>query len=177
MRDVAIIGVGMIKFGRYPEKTVPELAAQAAHLALKDAGVDMKDVELVASGNLYQSNAMVGQRIMQSASDLFLGWTEGQLGRQFYIRQLKDMKIKPLVETFLPTTMRNYGKLCGRILARAHARSGESAKISGYLGKKGVFDEAIADFSVAYADQAERDHETLLNAVRAGRLDVFIEGA
>ena len=65
MRDVAIIGVGMIKFGRYPEKTVPELAAQAALLALKDAGVEMKDVELVASGNLYQSNAMVGQRILQ----------------------------------------------------------------------------------------------------------------
>jgi acetyl-CoA acetyltransferase len=65
MRDVAIIGVGMIKFGRYPEKTVPELAAQAALLALKDAGVDMKDIGLVASGNLYQSNAMVGQRILQ----------------------------------------------------------------------------------------------------------------
>ena len=65
MRDVAIVGVGMIKFGRYPEKTVPELAAQAALLALKDAGVEIKDVELVASGNLYQSNAMVGQRIMQ----------------------------------------------------------------------------------------------------------------
>src|SRR5207248_5944353 len=66
MRDVAIIGVGMIKFGRYPEKTVPELAGQAALLALKDAGVDMKDIELLASGNLYQSNAMVGQRIMQT---------------------------------------------------------------------------------------------------------------
>src|SRR5437867_827076 len=65
MRDVAIIGVGMIKFGRYPEKTVPELAAQAALLALKDSGADMKDVELLASGNLYQSNAMVGQRILQ----------------------------------------------------------------------------------------------------------------
>ena len=65
MRDVAVIGVGMIKFGRYPEKTVPELAAQAALLALKDAGIDMKEVELMASGNLYQSNAMVGQRILQ----------------------------------------------------------------------------------------------------------------
>ena len=66
MRDVAIIGVAMIKFGRYPEKTVPELAGQAVHLALKDAGVDMKDIEMVASGNLYQSNAMIGQRIMQT---------------------------------------------------------------------------------------------------------------
>ena len=66
MRDVAVIGVGMIKFGRYPEKTVPELAGQAALLALKDAGIDMKDIELLASGNLYQSNAMVGQRILQT---------------------------------------------------------------------------------------------------------------
>src|SRR5437764_13715798 len=66
MRDVAIIGVGMIKFGRYPEKTVPELAGQAALLALKDAGMDMKDMEIMGSGNLYQSNAMAGQRIMQT---------------------------------------------------------------------------------------------------------------
>jgi acetyl-CoA acetyltransferase len=65
MREVAVIGVAMIKFGRYPEKTVPELAGQAALLALKDAGMDMKDVDLMASGNLYQSNAMVGQRILQ----------------------------------------------------------------------------------------------------------------
>ena len=113
---------------------------------------------------------------MQSASDLFLGWTEGQLGRQFYIRQLKDMKIKPMVEIFTPSVMCNFGELCGQILARSHARSGEPVKMSGYMGKSDAFDEAIADFSVAYADQAERDHETLLKAVRAGRLEVFIEG-
>ena len=112
---------------------------------------------------------------MQSASDAFLGWAEGRLGRQFYIRQLKDMKIKPLVEIFTPSVMSNYRGLCGHILARSHARSGEPAKISGYLGKRDVFDEAIADFSVAYADQAERDHETLTKAVRAGRLEIFIE--
>ena len=86
------------------------------------------------------------------------------------------MKIKPLVEIFSPSVMGNYGNLCGQILARSHARSGDTTKISGYLGKSEVFDEAIADFSVAYADQAECDHETLLKAVRSGRLDVFIEG-
>jgi uncharacterized protein (DUF2252 family) len=118
---------------------------------------------------------VVGCRLMQSASDLFLGWTEGQAGRQFYIRQLKDMKIKPLVEIFTPSVMLGYADLCGWTLAHAHARSGEPAKIAGYLGKSDQFDEAIADFSVAYADQSERDHEALIKAVRAGKLEVFIE--
>lgn len=116
-----------------------------------------------------------GCRMMQSASDLFLGSTEGVLGRHFYIRQLKDMKIKPLVEIFTPSVMIEYANLCGWTLAHAHARSGEPIKISGYLGKSDKFDEAIADFAVAYADQSERDHETLINAVKAGKLEVFIE--
>jgi hypothetical protein len=116
-----------------------------------------------------------GCRMMQSASDLFLGWTEGVLGRHFYIRQLKDMKIKPLVEIFTPSVMLEYANLCGWTLAHAHARSGEPIKISGYLGKSDKFDEAIADFSAAYADQTERDHETLINAVKAGKIEVFIE--
>ena len=116
-----------------------------------------------------------GCRMMQSASDLFLGWTEGILGRHFYIRQLKDMKIKPLVEIFTPSVMRQYAELCGWTLAHAHARSGEPARITGYLGKSDKFDNAIADFSAAYADQSERDHESLLKAVRAGQLEVFVE--
>ncbi|HWA99665.1 MAG TPA: DUF2252 domain-containing protein [Pirellulales bacterium] len=116
-----------------------------------------------------------GCRMMQSASDLFLGWTEGDLGRHFYVRQLKDMKIKPLIEVFTPSFMCEYAKICGWTLAHAHARSGEPAKISGYLGKSDKFDKAIADFSIAYADQSECDHEVLIKAARAGRLEVFIE--
>ena len=85
------------------------------------------------------------------------------------------MKIKPMVEVFTPSVMLQYAELCGWTLAHAHARSGEPAKISGYLGKSDKFDEAIADFSVAYADQSERDHEVLMKAVRAGKLEVFIE--
>jgi uncharacterized protein (DUF2252 family) len=118
---------------------------------------------------------IAGCRLMQSASDLFLGWTESLLGRHLYIRQLKDMKIKMLVEIFTPSVMLQYAALCGWCLARAHARSGEPAKISGYLGKSDAFDKAIADFSVAYADQSERDHVVLMKAVRAGKLGVFIE--
>lgn len=116
-----------------------------------------------------------GCRMMQSASDIFLGWTEGDRGRHFYIRQLKDMKIKPMVEVFTPGVMREYAELCGWTLAHAHARSGEPARISGYLGKGDKFDEAIADFAVAYADQTERDHDVLLRAVRAGKLEVITE--
>ena len=116
-----------------------------------------------------------GCRMMQSASDLFLGWTEGDTGRQFYVRQLKDMKIKPLVEVFTPSVMLQYAELCGWTLAHAHARSGEPAKISGCLGKSDKFDQALADFSVAYADQSEQDHAVLMDAVRASKLEVFVE--
>jgi uncharacterized protein (DUF2252 family) len=117
-----------------------------------------------------------GCRMMQSASDLFLGWVEGEAGRHFYVRQLKDMKVKPLVEVFTPGVMLEYAGLCGWTLAHAHARSGEPAKISGYMGKKSdSFDKAIADFAAAYADQSQGDHEALVRAVRAGKLEVFIE--
>lgn len=116
-----------------------------------------------------------GCRMMQSASDIFLGWTQGEFGRHFYVRQLKDMKIKPLVEVFTAGVMLQYAELCGWTLAHAHARSGEPTKISGYLGKSDKFDNAIAKFSLAYADQSEKDHECLLKAVRAGKLEVFIE--
>jgi len=114
--------------------------------------------------------------MMQSASDLFLGWTEGYAGRQYYIRQLKDMKIKPLVEVFTAAVMLGYAGLCGWTLAHAHARSGAPAKISGYLGKKSDrFDEAVADFAVSYADQCEQDYAVLKEAARAGKLDVVLE--
>ncbi len=116
-----------------------------------------------------------GYRMMQSASDLFLGWTEAAEGRHYYIRQLKDMKLKPLVELFTPSVMEDYAELCGWTLARAHARSGDPAQISGYLGKSDKFDQAIADFATAYADQTERDFEALREAARAGKLEVFVE--
>lgn len=135
-------------------------------------------LEAFAGKSIHPNNGqriVTGCQIMQSASDLFLGWTSGREGRQFYVRQLKDMKIKPLVELFNESVMLQYAELCGWTVARAHARSGEPTKISGYLGKSDVFDEAIADFANAYADQSERDHEVLMKAVRAGRLQVAIE--
>ena len=118
---------------------------------------------------------VVGQRLMQSASDLFLGWTETDVGRHFYVRQLRDMKLKPLVELWDTSQMIEYAGFCGWALARAHARSGDAAAISGYLGGRGAFDEAVADFAVDYADQNERDHKALVAAVKAGRMEVHLE--
>ena len=120
---------------------------------------------------------VVGSQLMQSASDLFLGWTEGREGQQFYIRQLRDMKIKPVVEVFTAATMIQYANICGWTLARAHARSGDPGVLSGYLGKGDSFDQAIAAFAVAYADQSERDHAALRKAVQTGRLEVAMEQA
>jgi hypothetical protein len=85
------------------------------------------------------------------------------------------MKIRMLVEMFNPSVLIQYATPCGWTLARAHARSCEPAKISGYLGKNDAFDRAVAEFAIAYADQSERDHETMLKAVRAGRLEVSTE--
>ncbi|MEI6335959.1 MAG: DUF2252 domain-containing protein [Methylococcaceae bacterium] len=118
---------------------------------------------------------VMGQRLMLSASDIFLGWTEGKLGNHFYIRQMRDMKLKAMVELFSPSVMNQYAQLCGWALACAHARSGDAAKIAGYLGKKEDFDEALADFSESYADQNEKDYKALVRAVQEGRLDVYIE--
>lgn len=116
-----------------------------------------------------------GQKMMQAASDIFLGWGAGTRGRHFYVRQLRDMKIKPLVEVFEGDTMIDYAKLCGWTLARAHARSGKADIIDGYLGNSAKFAEAIADFGLAYAEQNEKDFEALKNSVRAGKLEAYFE--
>ena len=118
---------------------------------------------------------VMGQRLMQSASDAFLGWTQGEAGRHFYLRQLRDMKMKPMVEVFSASMMVNYAEICGWVLARAHARSGDAVKIAAYLGKRPRFDKALAEFSVAYADQNELDHQALVSAVRNGRVEAAVE--
>jgi len=118
---------------------------------------------------------VVGQRLMQSSSDIFLGWAEGRLGRHFFGRQLRDMKFSVEVAAANPVQLKRYAAVCGSVLARAHARSGNAAMISGYLGKTDVFDQAIGTFSLAYADQTIRDHAALAAAVRAGRLEAVVE--
>lgn len=129
----------------------------------------------VSSYPNHGQRVVVGQRLMQAASDIFLGWTQGRQGRNFYVRQLRDKKIKPQVEIFHTDTMHRYAKFCGWVLARAHAKSGDSAMISGYLGDNDHMDEALADFAEAYADQSEQDHQVLLEAVNQGRIPVYLE--
>ena len=115
-----------------------------------------------------------GYRLMQPSSDMFLGWTRGPR-RDFFVRQLRDIKISVRVETFDATLMDLYASWCGRALALSHARSGFSAMLSGYMGKSDVLDEAIATFSMAYADQNEKDHAALERAVRKGRVKAVFE--
>jgi uncharacterized protein (DUF2252 family) len=115
-----------------------------------------------------------GYRLMQPASDMFLGWTRGPK-RDFFVRQLRDVKISVRVETFGTSLMGIYAPWCGRALALSHARSGLSAAISGYMGKSEVFDEAIASFSMAYAGQNEKDHAALARAVKKGTVKAAFE--
>ncbi|PPB48160.1 DUF2252 domain-containing protein [Arthrobacter pityocampae] len=113
-----------------------------------------------------------GQRMMQAASDIFLGWTKGvQDNRYLYWRQLRDMKGSAVVEGMKPLAMRFYADACGWTLARAHARSGDPVAIDAYLGKGDTFDRSITDFSQRYAVQNDRDYEAFAEAVRSGRLE------
>jgi uncharacterized protein (DUF2252 family) len=116
-----------------------------------------------------------GQRVMQAASDIFLGWirTTGLDGRErdFYVRQLWDWKVSADVEAMEPETLATYGRLCGATLARAHARCGDAVAIAAYLGSSDACDRALADFAETYADRNERDHAALLAAIESGRLE------
>ena len=113
-----------------------------------------------------------GQRMMQAASDIFLGWTRGvQDNRYLYWRQLRDMKGSAVVEGMKPLAMTFYASACGWTLARAHARSGDPIALAAYLGRSDKFDRSIADFSARYADQNERDYEAFAKAISSGRLE------
>ncbi|MBZ0189055.1 MAG: DUF2252 domain-containing protein [Candidatus Obscuribacterales bacterium] len=118
---------------------------------------------------------VAGQRIIQSAADIFLGWTHFKDGRHFYVRQLRDMKIKPEPDIWDESQMVAIGKVMGHILARAHARSGDATMISGYLGEDNVFDQAIGSFAVEYADQMEADFEQFTEAIKSGKLPCQID--
>ena len=117
---------------------------------------------------------MSGQRLMQAASDLFLGWT--RLGsRDYYLRQFRDMKLTVNIETLTPEGFIEYCRFCGWALARAHARSSDPTTISGYLGRSNVFDLAIATFAETYANQMESDHASLVAAIKDKHVPVETE--
>ncbi|MBO0832087.1 MAG: DUF2252 family protein, partial [Actinobacteria bacterium] len=118
---------------------------------------------------------VLGQRFMQAASDIFLGWLRIERGldgqrHDYYVRQLRDWKFSANVAGMPPSWLQQYASYCGWTLARAHAKTGDRFAIAAYLGSSDVFDEAIADFAASYADQNERDYAALTKAIKSGRL-------
>jgi len=135
-------------------------------------------LEPVAGKSAYAHHGqrvVIGQRLMQPASDLFLGWVTSENGVEYFVRQLRDAKIRPMVETFDAQLLLIYAGLCGRVLARAHSKAGAEAPIAGYLGNGDQFDEAMGDFALAYAAQAERDYAALKAAVRKGEIEAHLD--
>ena len=141
-------------------------------LQVKEATASVLEDHLPKSRyRLPGARVVQGQRMMQAASDIFLGWTRGlDHNRHFYWRQLRDMKGSVEVETMAPFGLIYYARICGWTLARAHARSGDPVAISEYLGDGSGFDTAIADYSARYADQNEQDFQDFVAAVESGRL-------
>ena len=175
--DLAIKVVGIGSVGR--RCWIALLMSSSNHplfLQVKEAVASVLEPYAGASAHAHPGQRVVaGQRLMQPASDIFLGWVTGPRGPHYYVRQLRDAKIKPLIETFDPAELTTYGKACGWALARAHAKVGDAWAISGYLGTGGPFEEAMGSFALAYADQVERDHHALLAAVKAGKIAVLRE--
>jgi uncharacterized protein (DUF2252 family) len=142
-------------------------------LQAKEATASVMEPYLDASAHAsHGQRVVVGQQLMQATSDIFLGWTRGPAGRDFYLRQLWDMKGSVDTTTLQPIGLAFYGGLCGWSLARAHARTGDAVAISAYLGTSDTFDAAIADFAETYADVNARDHAAYLAAIEAGRVSV-----
>jgi uncharacterized protein (DUF2252 family) len=142
-------------------------------LQIKEATTSVLEAHLPKSRYKQHGERVVqGQRKMQAASDIFLGWTKGvDVNRHFYWRQLRDMKGSVTVESLTPRGMLFYAQICGQALARAHARSGDPVAIAAYLGKSDTFDQAVTDFSRSYADANDRDYNEFVAAVRSGRLE------
>jgi uncharacterized protein (DUF2252 family) len=140
-------------------------------LQIKEARASV--LEPYAGKSAYENQAqrvVAGQHLIQASTDIFLGWTKGDSGHDFYLRQLRDMKTSVEIEGMSEADLRGYSHLCGWALARSHARSGNRFMISGYLGQNDTFDRAIANFAVAYADQNDRDYHQLLVAVESGQI-------
>lgn len=140
-------------------------------LQIKEAMQSVLADHLPASKYQHEGErVVVGQRLMQASSDMFLGWTTGAGGKYYYWRQFKDMKGSVDVDGASLKSMRRYAQLCGWTLARSHARSGDSQAIAGYLGSGDVFDRAVADFAVAYADQNDQDYKAFKSAIDSGQI-------
>ena len=171
-----VVGVGSVGTRCWIILLLGRDGSDPLFLQIKEAEASVLGRFVGASKYNNQGQRVVaGQRLMQAASDIFLGWQRTEAGldgkqRDFYIRQLRDWKFSMPIEIMVPRGMRIYGQMCGWTLARAHARSGVRIAIAAYLGSADVFDQAITRFAAAYADQNERDHKSLVDAVASGRI-------
>ncbi len=177
--DVArkVVGVGSVGTRAFIVLLEGRDAHDPLFLQIKEATASVLEASLTRSRYRQHGERVVqGQRMMQAASDIFLGWTKGlDTSRHFYWRQLRDMKGSALVELMAPATLRYYAQMCGWTLARAHARAGDPVVMAEYLGRDDAFDRSITNFSERYADQNEQDYEEFVKAVRSGRLQA-VEG-
>jgi uncharacterized protein (DUF2252 family) len=171
-----VVGVGSVGTRCWIILMLGRDQADPLFLQVKEAEKSVLAAFAGASKYANQGQRVVaGQRLMQAASDIFLGWQRTDKGldgkaRDFYVRQLRDWKFSFPIEQMIPRGVLMYGELCGWTLARAHARSGDRIAIASYLGGSDAFDRAIADFAVAYADQNERDYDALGKAAASGRV-------
>jgi len=172
--DVArkVVGVGSVGTRAWMVLLQGRDSGDPLFLQVKEATASVLEDHLPKSRYSTPGQRVVeGQRLMQAASDIFLGWTKGvQVDRYYYWRQLRDMKASAEVEGMSPVGMTFYARMCGWTLARAHARSGDPVAIAGYLGTDGAIESAIADFSARYADQNQRDYDAFVKAVADGRI-------
>jgi uncharacterized protein (DUF2252 family) len=171
-----VVGVGSVGTRAYIALMLGRDGQDPLFLQMKEAEASVLEEFLGPSQfSNHGERVVVGQRLMQAVSDIFLGWLHVKSGldgkpRDFYVRQLKDWKGSAEIEQMVPEGMATYGKLCGWTLARAHARSGDRIAIAAYLGNGDSFDRAIVEFSKAYADQNERDYLELTEAVNSGKV-------
>jgi uncharacterized protein (DUF2252 family) len=170
-----VVGVGSVGTRAFIVLLQGRDARDPLFLQIKEATASVLEEHLGRSNYRQHGERVVqGQRMMQAASDIYLGWTKGvDVRRHFYWRQLRDMKGSAVVETMVPVALNFYARICGWTLARAHARSGDPVAIAEYLGASDAFDQSITDFSLAYADQNEQDYQEFVNAVQSGRLQAL----
>ncbi|HEY7278807.1 MAG TPA: DUF2252 domain-containing protein [Trebonia sp.] len=166
-----VVGVGSVGTRAYIVLLQGRDATDPLFLQIKEATASVLEGHLPRSRYRQHGQRVVqGQRMMQAASDIYLGWTRGPRGRDFYWRQLRDMKGSAEIEAMTPVGLSAYARACGWTLARAHARSGDPVAIAAYLGDSDEFDRSIIDFAIRYADQNERDYEQFVAAIKSGKL-------
>ena len=169
IKDVAlkVVGVGSVGTRCYIALLEGNTPDDVLFLQVKQAERSVLENEFGLSALPKHGQRVVeGQRLMQATSDIMLGWTTAVSGHEYYVRQLKDMKASPELSKFSPDDMRKYARVCGLVLAHAHARSGDPVMIAGYIGTGDVFADAVADFGVTYAEQNAKDYQAFLDRMK-----------